>query len=282
MKGWTKLLIAAAALLVGGILLSAVGYGLGAATLSWGEDGLTIDPSQRAGFGLPDLDSLEEALPLGGRTEIAMQLDGAVRELEVDASIGSIAIQPGEDWSLEGYDLTVPQQLKYSFADGKLTVSYDLSKIKPDGKGQQDHIHLTFPKSVQLDEFSLNGGVGTGTLQQLNSKRMELNAGVGSIEAEDVQVSEKLEVYGGVGLVQISGSFGGEIELNGGVGEIDLTVQGAGEDEFDCDIDSGLGQIRYGNRSVGVVDGEYTVEQGRTKNISVDGGVGDIKVRFEK
>ena len=43
MKGSTKLLIVAAALLVAGILLSAIGYGLGAMTLTWGEDGLTID-----------------------------------------------------------------------------------------------------------------------------------------------------------------------------------------------------------------------------------------------
>lgn len=49
MKGSTKLLIVAAALLVAGILLSAIGYGLGAMTLTWGEDGLTIDPTQRAG-----------------------------------------------------------------------------------------------------------------------------------------------------------------------------------------------------------------------------------------
>ena len=36
MKGSTKLLIVAAALLVAGILLSAIGYGLGAMTLTWG------------------------------------------------------------------------------------------------------------------------------------------------------------------------------------------------------------------------------------------------------
>lgn len=89
-------------------------------------------------------------------------------------------------------------------------------------------------------------------------------------------------MYGGVGAVQVSGSFGGEIELSGGVGEISLTVQGAQEDEFDCHIDSGVGQIRFGGKNVGLLDEEYTVEQGREKSISVDGGVGDIGVYFEK
>ena len=267
MKGSTKLLIVAAALLVAGILLSAIGYGLGAMTLTWGEDGLTIDPTQRAGTGLAALDLQEDILPSGAKTEIDIRLDGAVRELEVEGSVGSIEVQPGEDWSLEGYELTV---------------SYDLSKIKTDGRNRQDRILLTYPQSLQLDEFILDGGVGEARIQKISSKEMELVAGVGSVEANEVQVSEKLEVYGGVGAVQVSGSFGGEIELSGGVGEISLTVQGAQEDEFDCHIDSGVGQIRFGGKNVGLLDEEYTVEQGREKSISVDGGVGDIGVYFEK
>lgn len=263
MKGSTKLLIVAAALLVAGILLSAIGYGLGAMTLTWGEDGLTIDPTQRAGIGLAALDLQEDILPSGAKTEIDIRLDGAVRELE-------------------GYDLTAPQRLQYQFSDGKLTVSYDLSKIKTDGRNRQDRILLTYPQSLQLDEFILDGGVGEARIQKISSKEMELVAGVGSVEANEVQVSEKLEVYGGVGAVQVSGSFGGEIELSGGVGEISLTVQGAQEDEFDCHIDSGVGQIRFGGKNVGLLDEEYTVEQGREKSISVDGGVGDIGVYFEK
>ena len=263
MKGSTKLLIVAAALLVAGILLSAIGYGLGAMTLTWGEDGLTIDPTQRAGIGLAALDLQEDILPSGAKTEIDIRLEG-------------------EDWSLEGYDLTAPQRLQYQFSDGKLTVSYDLSKIKTDGRNRQDRILLTYPQSLQLDEFILDGGVGEARIQKISSKEMELVAGVGSVEANEVQVSEKLEVYGGVGAVQVSGSFGGEIELSGGVGEISLTVQGAQEDEFDCHIDSGVGQIRFGGKNVGLLDEEYTVEQGREKSISVDGGVGDIGVYFEK
>ena len=270
MKGSTKLLIVAAALLVAGILLSAIGYGLGAMTLTWGEDGLTIDPTQRAGIGLAALDLQEDILPSGAKTEIDIRLDGAVRELEVEGSVGSIEVQPGEDWSLEGYDLTAPQRLQYQFSDGKLTVSYDLSKIKTDGRNRQDRILLTYPQSLQLDEFILDGGVGEARIQKISSKEMELVAGVGSVEANEVQVSEKLEVYGGVGAVQVSGSFGGE------------TVQGAQEDEFDCHIDSGVGQIRFGGKNVGLLDEEYTVEQGREKSISVDGGVGDIGVYFEK
>ncbi len=120
---------------------------------------------------------------------------------------------------------------------------------------------------MQLDEFILDGGVGEARIQKISSKEMELVAGVGSVEANEVQVS---------------GSFGGEIELSGGVGEISLTVQGAQEDEFDCHIDSGVGQIRFGGKNVGLLDEEYTVEQGREKSISVDGGVGDIGVYFEK
>ena len=224
----------------------------------------------------------EDILTSGAKTEIDIRLDGAVKELEVEGSVSSIEVQPGEDWSLEGYDLTAPQRLQYQFSDGKLTVSYDLSKIKPDGRNQRDRILLTYPQSLQLDEFILDGGVGEARIQKISSKEMELIAGVGSVEAEDMQVSEKLEVYGGVGAVQVSGSFGGEIELSGGVGEISLTVQGAQEDEFDCHIDSGVGQIRFGGKNVGLLDEEYTVEQGREKSISVDGGVGDIGVYFEK
>lgn len=243
---------------------------------------MTIDPTQRAGIGLASLDLQEDILTSGAKTEIDIRLDGAVRELEVEGSVGSIEVQPGEDWSLEGYDLTAPQRLQYQFSDGKLTVSYDLSKIKTDGRNRQDRILLTYPQSLQLDEFILDGGVGEACIQKISSKEMELIAGVGSVEANEIQVSEKLEVYGGVGAVQVSGSFGGEIELSGGVGEISLTVQGAQENEFDCHIDSGVGQIRFGGKNVGLLDEEYTVEQGREKSISVDGGVGDIGVYFEK
>ena len=86
MKGSTKLLIVAAALLVAGILLSAIGYGLGAMTLTWGEDGLTIDPTQRAGISLAALDLQEDILTSGAKTEIDIRLDGACLLYTSDAA----------------------------------------------------------------------------------------------------------------------------------------------------------------------------------------------------
>ena len=40
---------------------------------------------------------------------------------------------------------------------------------------------------------------------------------------------------------------------------LDVYKRQAQEDEFDCHIDSGVGQIRFGGKNVGLLDEEYTL-----------------------
>lgn len=84
-----------------------------------------------------------------------------------------------------------------------------------------------------------------------------------------------------MGDVDISGSFGGEVELNCGMGSVNLEVQGASREDFDYDLDVGMGSLSVEGMEVdGFLGGEYKTSDGKDRSITVDGGMGDVKISF--
>ena len=84
-----------------------------------------------------------------------------------------------------------------------------------------------------------------------------------------------------MGDVDISGGFGGEVELNCGMGSVNLEVQGASREDFDYDLDVGMGSLSVeGVEASGFLGGEYKTSDGKDRSITVDGGMGDVKISF--
>lgn len=271
-----KLLVIAAALLVSGTALGAIGTAMGARSICYEDGKLLVGENMGAAFSVVSnrLDDSAESTVLNLPDQMEVQ------KLELDMGLGDLKVLPGEEWSVKGEQLTYPKQLEYSLHGGTLKVKYDFQNKKISGKQFRNQIVVTVPADCSLHSVVLDSGVGEVSLNGITTERLELNGGVGDITAKEIQVQQSMEVDSGVGDIHLDGVFRGQLELDGGVGNLELTLRQASEQDYDMDVENGAGNVWIGGQKLSQFSGEYEVDRGKENQISVDGGIGDIKIRF--
>lgn len=258
MKAKKIVLLIALGVLLAGFLLWAVGAALGAKTLYLQNGELTVGDQPMGGFSIGS-DVSVAASSKEGAAGLPQQMQ--VSRLKLLPDVGDLTVQPGDGWELS-YDLRYPERLHWSVEDGTLTVEYDYPEGEYSNVSIEDTITLTFPKGLELEQ-------------------MEVESGMGDFDATGINAAQRLYVDAGMGDVDISGSFGGEVELNCGMGSVNLEVQGASREDFDYDLDVGMGSLSVeGVEASGFLGGEYKTSDGKDRSIAVDGGMGDVKISF--
>ena len=258
MKAKKIVLLIALGVLLAGFLLWAVGAALGAKTLYLQNGELTVGDQPMGGFSIGS-DVSVAASSKEGVAGLPQQMQ--VSRLKLLPDVGDLTVQPGDGWDLS-YDLRYPERLHWSVEDGTLTVEYDYPEGEYSNVSIEDTITLTFPKGLELEQ-------------------MEVESGMGDFDATGINAAQRLYVDAGMGDVDISGSFGGEVELNCGMGSVNLEVQGASREDFDYDLDVGMGSLSVEGMEVdGFLGGEYKTSDGKDRSITVDGGMGDVKISF--
>ena len=165
--------------------------------------------------------------------------------------------------------------------DGTLTVEYDYPEGEYSNVSIEDTITLTFPKGLELERMEVESGLGSIEVQDVTAQQIEISGGLGDFDATNLNASQRLYIDAGMGDVDVSGSFGGEVELNCGMGSVNLEVQGASREDFDYDLDVGMGSLSVeGVEASGFLGGEYKTSDGKDRSITVDGGMGDVKISF--
>lgn len=269
-----KLLTISAALLVSGTVLGAIGNAMGARSIYYQDGKLSVGENMGVAVSSYLMDESDESAELN----LPDQME--VEELELDIGLGELEVIPGKEWSVKGAHLTQPKQLEYSLYNGELKVRYGIKKNKISGKQFRDKVVVTIPTDCSLRSVVLNSGVGDVTLRGVKAEKLKLNGGVGDITAQEIQILNNLEVDSGVGDIDLDGVFRGEVELNGGVGNLQMTLRQVSEQDYDFDVESGVGNIQIGEKDLSLFSGEYEANQGKENQISVDGGVGEIQIRF--
>ena len=222
-----------------------------------------------------------------------------ISEIEVTSSIGNFNIVQGEKWNLT-YRLSQPEKLENVLSNsGKLKIAYrPKDELFDTSKSLNETITLTVPKGTKLHELDIIGGVGNISIEKLDAASIEISGGVGAVTVKDVTADEfsheggagnftatnltskDFGVQAGVGDIKAKGTFNGEVDLEGGVGDIDLTCQKAAQEDYDIEIEASKTEnIKIGTMTL---NGKYESRAGKGKSISVEGGVGEITVRFEK
>lgn len=151
-------------------------------------------------------------------------------------------------------------------------------------------IVMTIPDKV-FDKVEFDLGVGDADVSGINAKEIEIDSGVGSFTAKDLNVSGTLEIDSGTGEMRLENCNVGKLDIDSGVGE--LTFSGKVTDGLDADCGVGETNITiYGYYNDYDVDadagiGKVNIEKGDTSHsgrgnipVKVDGGIGEVNIRF--
>lgn len=212
-----------------------------------------------------------------------------VKSLEVELSRAQFELKTGDNFSVESNN----KNLKVDHSNGILQIK---EKKKSIGHySDRMKVILTIPEDFRFEKANVSTGAGTVKIDSLLSDTLMLDLGAGEVDIEYLSADLSATIDGGAGEVQIDDSKLANLKFDMGIGEADLT----GSLSRHCEIDYGIGEMNLNltdsrdkycitlNKGLGEakLDDQKMSDggvYGNGKNmIEIDGGIGELKIRFE-
>lgn len=218
--------------------------------------------------------------------------------MDIESGIANVTIEMGDKFSVNTEN--VPETLVTEVSHETLIVKNKekfnwKNWLDKETKHENARITITVPKGTAMENVTINGGVGDVSICDFNVETLKIdggvgkvigsnltgdyvrvNTGVGDIKLEDITFND-CKFDNGVGNFVVSGTINGDIEVDGGVGNCDLSLNASRKD-YNLDIDAGVGSIHINGEKCK----ELKENNKSNREISVDGGVGNIDIVFTK
>lgn len=183
-------------------------------------------------------------------------------DLEIGAADCTIIPSDTGEWRVSGNKL--PDGFQCVQQGDKLVINCNSSFINFFGVGTSNaELTIEIPDSQLLKEVRIDMGVG------------DLSGDAGMIRCE------KMDIDSGVGDCELWADVTETITIDGGIGDISLKLYGE-EEDFNYDIDCGIGSIDIGEKRYDSLGAEAKTDHGAEKKVKIDSGIGSVKVWFEK
>lgn len=140
-------------------------------------------------------------------------------------------------------------------------------------------IIICLPADCFLKEVKMELGAGRLSLEDVFADQLNVDAGAGEAKVVNFRAKEA-KISAGVGSVDANGQVTKTLDLEAGVGSIDVTTNGF-EEDYNYEIQVGIGEVVCGESRYSGLGREKKIERGADKNISIDCGVGSVKVKFD-
>lgn len=211
-----------------------------------------------------------------------------INKLEINISAVDLKIEVADHWGVE----TNNDDIKAYTRGGMLFVeekSHDWWGFNRDNY----EVKVRIPSDYVFDEAKLDLGAGRVEIEELMSRTLSLNVGAGRTEIGKLVVTDKSNIAGGAGSLEIKdGSLNrlkfdmgvgkatlkakliGDCDLEAGVGKLEVEMLGS-IDDYRVEVDKGLGSIHMNGQELG----DDAVYGSGSNHVKVDGGVGSIELR---
>jgi hypothetical protein len=223
-----------------------------------------------------------------------------VSSLDIDNSTGSLGIQIGDSFRVEGRDVFEGFKAEVD-GRGTLKVSDNESGFRLWGfhfdgfNSPKSKVTIYVPADFVAEEVRIATGAGAVNLEELTTEYLYISAGAGNINGRNLK-ADKVRVDGGVGSISLGNVDFRNTNFNCGVGNVYLSGVLQEENQFDCgvgeveleligdindynlDIEAGVGSIRINGRKIEELDQE---NRSAKHSIEVDGGVGNVRIDIE-
>ena len=191
----------------------------------------------------------------GGRVAVTQEADTLFVEDKTKSMLGNQHIE---------ITLYLPEKVSFDNVD----IDVDAGEVISDYDG------------LDCKELTLNVDAGHMSIRNVKaSDTAEISVGAGKIEIAAIEVKD-LNMDTGVGQMEITGSVTGDVVADCGVGALDLALSNK-EQDFNYEIDCGLGEIKVGSNNFSGFDGTKSMDNDASQDMEIDGGVGSIKVTFK-
>lgn len=253
------------------LVLAVIGIAFGLASLCMGfRPGDLSDAMEEGRFTFGSHNVVSIKAPSGSLRKVSCDETFAASEvtslkLDVDTVPCTIIPEDTDKWSVTGSGL--PSDFTCSVKDGLLKISCNDSVFNFFGNwnlGKDSaKLEIHAPEDQMLDTVKIETGVGEFTVKDgyLKCRHMKLDCGVGEVSVW-ADVSEKLE-------------------FDGGIGEFYLKLKGR-EDEFDFEIDHGIGDVEIGDTHHSGLGIDHESGHDAEKKIIIDHGIGEVTVEFSE
>lgn len=226
-----------------------------------------------------------------------------VSGLDIDIAYGNLTITKGDGdgFQVEANDVTKDFEMKVS-RKGTLILHeknrYFNLRWFNFNKNTKYHSNITLylPEDCQLKDVVIDSGAGRVQMDSFEANKLIVNAGAGNIEGDSITANKvsldggagsvtftnvdfkNMDIDCGVGNVRIAGILSGENTLDCGIGNVDIEID-ASEEDYDLDIESGLGKVRLNGKRIAK---DYRKNNNASSLIEIDGGIGDVDLKFTR
>lgn len=155
-------------------------------------------------------------------------------------------------------------------------------------------LNIYIPSDMVFEDVNIDTGAGKIDINSLKTKNLDLNLGAGKTSIDELMVLDNADIDTGAGNMLISNGNINNLDLDLGVGKVELTAKITGNSKIDAGVgevtlnlignnsfysliaDKGLGSITLNNKNMA----EKTYYGEGLNKIKIDGGVGNIKIKY--
>lgn len=204
------------------------------------------------------------------------------------------------DIELKSTDLEINLGDKLSISsDSKyITLNQDENKIYITEKSHvslsnnTSKLVITIPRDLMFDIVDIETGAGKINIEELETKRLNLDLGSGSVDIKNLIVVDRTKIEGGagkftiqngtinnlkftleVGSAKLNSAILGNSTIKASVSKLDINLRGS-IDDYEISIDKGIGLIYFNSD---ILKDKSVVGNGNNY-LEITGGVGTIKI----
>ncbi len=219
--------------------------------------------------------SLNIQTNISAKSQQAKQITGNFTDLKINVAASSVSVEASDTTEVYSNYL---EDLDISIDDDTLTIE---TKNKKFNFGNDAYITLYLAQDI-LDEYELNIG-DADFLQQdsLTVQELKANVGMGTATINNITVTDGCEINVGMGVLQASGDFLGDLEIDCGDGDVDIKTNQPIE-LYGYEFSGGIGNITYGDKDFGGLSTKISENPDNQNVFEIKVGMGDVTVEFEQ
>lgn len=152
-------------------------------------------------------------------------------------------------------------------------------KLGNTGYESKGALLVWLPSGHEFDEVSVKVGAGVLYADDIHAKELDIEVGAGRVNLDSFTAKE-LDLECGAGEAILYGEVEKKANIECGVGQVNYTAVGYQED-YDYEVSCGIGSVTVGSDSYSGLGGERKVNNGGSKKMEIECGIGMVDVSFD-